>query len=77
MNLFSQNKLSKLCDDCHLKITKTTFERHDIICTLGEVDRGFCAYLSGDIMTQSMREKINGAGTSHEVLGLIRDVCIF
>ena len=75
IQLFPQNKLSKLCDDCHLMAAKTTFRHHKVILILREVGRSFCSYLSGHIIDGSMRQRINKAVTDAEALSHIRDVC--
>ena len=73
--LFSQSKLSRLCDACHLTVTRTTFGRQDVIQTLRKLGRGFCFCLSDSIVTGDMRQRIEKAVTDDEVLGHIRDVC--
>ena len=46
-----------------------------MILTLFSVDRGFCACLNYNIVSRSMRQKIDKAVTNEEALGHIRDVC--
>ena len=74
--LFSQNKLSRLCDACHLTVAWTTFGRQDVIQTLRKVDRGFYFSLPHSIVTGTMRQRIEKAVTDDDVLGHIRNVCL-
>ena len=74
--IFSQHKSSNLCEACHLEIAKRTLQRHDVILTLRQVGRGFCAYLSNNIVSRAMRQRIDKAVTDDEALGYIRDVCL-
>ena len=73
--IYCSQKLSKLCTDCCLHVARATFEHKDVIDTLLQAGREFCACLHKNIMPPPTRQSIAKAVTDGEALGLIRNVC--
>ena len=64
-----------MCDNCRLRVAKRTFQRPDVRDILQSSGRGFHAYLSDDIISYSIQQKIKMATTVEKAFNHIHEVC--